>query len=174
MKKNLHVGKSDIHGKGIFCSTDIKKGEHIAFISGTLKRFKSKSSNEASSIPTWYGINKSTWIDPGKGIFSFFNHSCDPNTAIIGTKKVVARRDIPAGTELTFDYSFTDADINWTLSDSCTCGSKNCRKIIRSIQNLSPATVKAHYPLIPKYFLNLYIKSRPDVIIDEWKNKKLV
>lgn len=165
MKKQLYTAKSRIHGLGLFSKNDIKAGEHIAFISGTLKKFRSASKSEAASIPTWYGVSKSLWIDPGKSIFAYFNHSCEPNTAIVGTKKVVARKDIPAGTELTVDYSFTDADTNWILTEHCSCKSLTCRKKIKSIQSLPVKVFKQHYPLIPRYFVKAYLRANPDVII---------
>lgn len=165
MKKQLFTDKSNIHGRGLFSKNYIKKGEHIAYVSGVVKKFRSSSKSDAASIPTWYGVSRSRWIDPGKSVFAYFNHSCDPNTAIIGTKKVVAKRDIPKNTELTVDYSFTDADINWILTEKCNCGSKYCRKKIKSIQSLPLSVVKRHFPLIPRYFLNVYLKSNPNVTI---------
>jgi uncharacterized protein len=161
--KKLKVKKSSIDGIGIFAEEEIRKGERIAFIFGTKKKFASTDKRSASKIPTWYGITKSTWMDPGSSIFKYFNHSCDPNTAIIGTKTVIARKNIKVGEEITFDYSFTDGDINWTLDHTCKCGSKRCRKKIMSIQKLPSSTVKAHYPLIPKYFLELYKRAHPNV-----------
>jgi uncharacterized protein len=168
MKKELYVGNSKINGKGLFCKTAIKKGEHITFIQGTLRKFKSLSPKQASQIPTWYGINKTTWIDPGDTIFAYFNHSCDPNTAIIGTKTVVARKNISVGEELTFDYSLTDGDLNWTLDINCNCGARKCRRNIRSIQKLPAIVLKNHYPLIQRYFLKLYLRAHPNVTISGW------
>lgn len=167
MKKILYTGASEISGKGLFCKTDIVKGEHVAYISGKVKKFKSLTPKQASLIPTWYGVNKTTWIDPGSSVFAYFNHSCDPNTAIVGTKKVVARKNIPAGEELTFDYSLNDGDTNWTLDLKCNCGSKTCRKEINSIQKLPARVIKNHYPLIQRYFLKLYLKGHPGVNINE-------
>jgi SET domain-containing protein len=161
--KKLYVKKSKIHGMGIYANEPIKKGEFISFVIGKKRKLQSRTKQEALSIPNWYGVSKTMWIDPGESIFRYFNHSCNPNSAIIGTKKVVARRNIDVGEEVTFDYSFTDADVLWEMN--CLCRSTNCRKKIRSIQNLSPQTLKSHIPLIPKYFLNLYKKANPSVKI---------
>ncbi len=164
--KKLYTGKSNINGTGLFTAEAIKNGEFISFVKGTKKKFCSTDAVTATNIPTWYGVTKTIWIDPEKSVFQFFNHSCDPNTAIIGTKKVIARKNIAAGEEITFDYSFTDGDVNWTLENECSCGTKLCRKKIQSIQRLSPKTVRGHYPFIPRYFLNLYKKTHPGVRLE--------
>ena len=151
--KKLYTGKSAINGTGIFVGEPVKKGEHIAFIQGAYKEKKTKNNRDAKTIPTWYGITDTIWIDPGKTIWRFFNHSCDPNTAIVGTKKLVARKNIKKDEEITFDYSMTDGDLYWEMP--CTCGAKNCRKVITSIQRIPEKTFRAHFPLIPKYFVKL-------------------
>lgn len=60
----------------------------------------------------------------------FINHSCDPNCetqkwTVRGETKIgiFACRDIPAGTELTFDYQL---DSLGNERKQCLCGSKNC------------------------------------------------
>lgn len=160
--KELYVGKSKIQGKGIFIREGVKKGSRIGFVAGAKKKFCPKTKKDSESIPRWFGVSKCIWIDPGNSIFRFYNHSCNPNTAIIGTKTIVARRDIKAGEEITIDYSMTDADPAWTLEYTCLCGSKNCRKIIRSIQHLKEKTVKEHLPFIPQYFFKAYKRVHPD------------
>jgi len=151
------VKKSGIHGKGLFTTVDIKKGDYITYIKGKYTRKKvSGSKKEAGSIPMWYGVTRTLWIDPKGTIFCYFNHSCKPNTAIVGIKKVIALRNIKAGEELTFDYSMTDADPYWEMS--CCCGSKNCRETLRAIQFTPYTYIQGHFPNIPKYFLNIYNK----------------
>ena len=60
----------------------------------------------------------------------FMNHSCDPNCetqkwTVRGETRIgiFARQDIPAGTELTFDYHL---DSLGNDKKRCLCGSKNC------------------------------------------------
>ena len=83
----------------------------------------------------------------------FINHSCDPNlrqftvSSFRGDEKVYdlaffALEDIPAGTELTFDYldkddeKVTHENVEAMEKDKgksvtrCLCGSKNCRKYL--------------------------------------------
>jgi hypothetical protein len=158
--KKLYVNESEIDGKGIHIDENAKKHEHIAFIQGTLKEKITTSKKDALSIPLWYGITDTLWLDPQDTIWRYFNHSCEPNCAIVGTKKVIALRNIKKGTELTFDYSMTDGDLLWNMP--CICQTKKCRNQIRSIQLIPAKTFEEHLPFIPNYFKKLrkrYIQS---------------
>ena len=60
----------------------------------------------------------------------FVNHSCTPNCStrverVAGTKRIMiyAIKDIPAGTEVTYDYKFPYEEVKIP----CYCGSANCR-----------------------------------------------
>jgi SET domain-containing protein len=161
--KKLYVKNSTIEGKGIHALEDIKKHEHIAFLQGSLKHKSSTSKKDALSIPLWYGVTKTKWIDPEDSIWRFFNHSCNPNTAIVGTKKVIALKNIKKGAELTFDYSMTDGDVLWEMP--CRCGTNKCRTKIQSIQKIPERSFKAHMPFIPKYFINLRKRYQQSVTI---------
>ena len=81
------------------------------------------------------------------GIGRFINHSCDPNCE---TQKWVVQgelsiglfavKDIPAGTELTFDYNFErygDKPLK------CLCGTKLCRGFIGGTQESITAAAAA-------------------------------
>ncbi len=57
----------------------------------------------------------------------FENHSCNPNCGLRGEITFVAMRDIIKDEELTTDYAFID---NEDYQFECTCGSKNCRKVV--------------------------------------------
>lgn len=154
---NITVKESGIHGKGIYATRDFKRGNRIANIAGRKVKFLSKSKNDALAIPTWFGIGRYTWIDPEKTPFRFLNHSCDPNAAISGTRTLIAISDIKAGSELTIDYSMTDADLLWEMN--CKCNSITCRKTIRSIHSVPTEVFKKHMPYIPRYFQRLYIRN---------------
>lgn len=155
--KALYVSKSNIQGNGLFTSEKVKRGEFIAFIEGQLVKKITKNSKDAKSIPLWYGITDKIWLDPQNTIWRYFNHSCEPNTAIIGKKKVVALKNILPGTELTFDYSMSDGDTLWEMP--CICRSASCRKKIHSIQRIPEKVFKAHMPFVPTYFKRLRKRS---------------
>ncbi|KKW44481.1 MAG: Nuclear protein SET [Parcubacteria group bacterium GW2011_GWA2_56_21] len=155
--KKIYIGKSRIDGKGIFAGEFIPKGKLIQYISGTKVKKLPKTKEDSLSIPTWFGLGRSYWMDPGNGSFRYLNHSCDPSAAVSGTKSLVALRDIPQNEEITFDYSMTDADPLWEMA--CSCKAKNCRGTIHSIQFVSPDIFKKHMPHVPRYFQRLYLRT---------------
>jgi hypothetical protein len=59
----------------------------------------------------------------GKG-----NHSCDPSLWWGAPYTLVARRDIPAGAELTSDYATSTGEPGFTMP--CDCGADPCRRIV--------------------------------------------
>jgi len=149
-----YIGKSKLHGKGIYALKDIKKGEIIFNIKGKKVIFLINDKKQAKIASfNWIGIGKNVWIDP-IGLGLFFNHSCDANSVISGKVQVVAIRNIKKDEEITSDYSLTETDIFWHIK--CTCGSKNCRKIIKSIQFLPENIFKKYANYIPKYFKSIY------------------
>src|SRR3989344_3628683 len=124
----IYIGKSKLHGKGLLASRDIKRGETVFTIKGKKVKFLIDSEKQAKIAGlNWIGWGKNVWIYPvNYGLY--FNHSCNPNSAIKGKVTVVALRNIEKDEEVTFDYSLNEADIFWHIK--CNCGSKNCRKII--------------------------------------------
>ena len=164
--KKIYISKSRIDGKGIFAGEFISKGKLIQYISGTKVKKLLKTKEDSLSIPTWFGLGRSYWMDPGDGPFRYLNHSCNPNAAVSGMKSLIALRDIPQDEEITFDYSMTDADPLWEMP--CTCGMKQCRRTIRSIQFVSPDTFKKHMPHVPRYFQRLYLRT---YVLDKVKSK---
>ena len=58
----------------------------------------------------------------------FVNHSCDANTTAKNFSDV-AKRDISKGEEITADYT---EELPSNTYMECKCGSKNCKKIIKS------------------------------------------
>ena len=153
---NIYIGKSKLHGKGLFASKDIKKGEILFRIKGRKLNFLINNKKKAQMAGwNWIGIGKNKWIDP-EGFGLYINHSCDPNSAILGTVTVVAMSNIKKDEEITSDYSLSEADIFWNIK--CTCGSKNCRKIIKSIQFLPQNIFKKYITYIPDYFKRIFKK----------------
>lgn len=75
-----------------------------------------------------------TW-DPDPEDWKPSQHSCDP-TAWLDGLDVVARRDLPAGTEVTLDYAtFYNEEMP---SFDCACGSADCRRVIKGTDYLQP------------------------------------
>lgn len=148
----IEVIKSRIEGRGIISTQDIKKNGFVGYIQGPIKHKVNSGEKDSKAHPDWVGFKKNYWIDP-QPPFKYINHSCEPNCGLSGTKTFRALKNIKAGEELTFDYSTSEIDTNWVLDYECKCGSKTCRKTIRSIQSLSKKKINEYLPHIPTHYM---------------------
>jgi len=153
--KHFYVGKSKISGKGLISGEDIPKGRIITRVKGPLRFKVNKNVRDALANPNWIGVKKDTWIDPDRP-HKFLNHSCNPTAGVKGIS-IFSIKNIKEGDEITIDYSTIEGDSRWTMP--CSCGSKNCRKIIKSIQFLSEKQFNS-ITYIPAYFRRLYLSGK--------------
>lgn len=151
----LYKASSDINKTGLYTKSALTKGDHVAYIDGPIVVYRKFTPAISKGMLNWIGVSKYSWINTNKSLFRFINHSCDPNVAQISARKVIAVKDIPAGTELHMDYSLTEAEPDWKIGP-CTCGSKNCRGYILSIDKLPPNFFRKHKDHIPKVFKAIY------------------
>ncbi|MFH1145865.1 MAG: SET domain-containing protein-lysine N-methyltransferase [bacterium] len=123
------IKKSKIHGKGVFASRNFKKGEVVIKwdLSNTIKK------KDIKKLPK--NIRKNVYFYKGKYIIpisspgKYLNHSCDANTFAKNSRDI-ARRNIKKNEEITIDMS-NEAIVG--LNMKCRCGSKDCKKIIKSV-----------------------------------------
>ncbi len=159
---HLYLKTSKINGTGLHTSKKIARGSRIGNIVGEVIIVKKWTPYLSKISPNWIGIGRYSWINTKNSPFKFINHSCEPNTYILGKRTFIALKPIQAGEELTMDYSFTEADKGWEIS-KCGCGSKQCRKKIGPITTLDLQTFKKNESLIPENFKRIfrvdYIKS---------------
>lgn len=155
MKKTLYKSRSSIHGKGLCLKEGAKKGEKIGTISGDIHVFRDFTPEVSKKMVDWIGVGRYSWIDTTDSMFRLINHSCNPNVAIKGQRTVYALKDIPPKTELTMDYSLTEAEPGWNIP-KCQCKSENCRQVIGPIDSLSKKDFKAVQKHIPKKFQKIY------------------
>lgn len=153
----IYIGKSKLDGKGIFAARNIKEGEIVSIIKGKIINWVVIDKKTSAFGPNWIGCGKNKWIDP-KPPFNYLNHSCNPNVGIKGSKIVVALKNIQKGEEILIDYSITEHDQLWQLEKKCKCGSKNCRKVIKSIQFLPKNVYNKYMPYVPSFFQKVYIR----------------
>ena len=73
---------------------------------------------------------------------NFINHCCDPNLVWTRDDKLVARRKILAGEELSYDYATEDVDVS---GFKCCCKSPLCRGTIEGEQWRDVAHVYGEY-----------------------------
>ncbi len=156
--KKVYLGKSKIAGKGIFANRIIKKNETIFSFSGKAVKHSYGPNYQVGS--KWLGIGKCVWLNISKNNPGLFiNHSCNPNAGFKGTRILVAMKNIKKDEEVTFDYSITEHDPYWKMK--CTCGEKNCRKLIRSAKFLPKNLFKKYKPFMPKFAQKSYKKITP-------------
>ncbi len=137
-KRHWKVKRSSIHNRGIFAAHDIPNdtpiieyvGEKITKAESTRRgdALIEKSKKTGCAAVYVFTLNKRYDIDGAKGNnpARYINHSCEPNCEayiIRGHIWIYSLKDIKAGDELTYNYSF-DAD-TWD-EHPCRCGSKRC------------------------------------------------
>jgi uncharacterized protein len=144
--KKLYLSPTIDNGEGLFASVDLKREELIFTWEGVLK---------SGRYPwyvgdRWLQIDKSQWIAPLRNNPGWYiNHSCNPNSGIKDSVKVVAMKDIRRGEEVTFDYSTSESEDGWYLI--CHCEDKKCRRIIRSYKFLSTELKLKYRDYISEY-----------------------
>jgi hypothetical protein len=127
------VRESKIHGRGLFATADIAKGEIVAVKGGHIVDRKSLRERITPVLgPVEIQIDDNLFIAPLTNeerelSMLYLNHSCDPNLGMRGEITFIAIRDIRAGQELTHDWAMTDDD---DYSVECNCGAPVCRKTL--------------------------------------------
>ena len=134
---------SAIQGTGAFATRTIKKGTRIIEYLGQRitwktadKRYDDEKMGRHHTF--LFTVDDKTVIDAAVNgnEARFINHSCDPNCEAITDRKRIfidAKKTIPAGTELVYDYQYERSD-DHTADDEkfyrCRCGSPKCRGTI--------------------------------------------
>jgi uncharacterized protein len=127
-------------GKGLFATENIEQGTVLCKITG-------KPLNFQQTLLLHEKESHTLQIDFDKYIlcnapFLYSNHSCNPNCAINSAFELITLQDIKEGQELFWDYSTSMLERHWTMK--CTCGEKNCRKIITDF-DLLPTDLQRKY-----------------------------
>lgn len=148
----LKIINIDSKGFGLVSSTTIKKGSFVCEYAGEIltkseaTRRDHQNISEGSmnyifclnEINSATGSTIQTFIDPSRkgNIGRYINHSCDANCDITSTRvdsiipkiAIFANRDIPALSEITFNYG-SDGKLNNIKENrkKCHCNSNNCK-----------------------------------------------
>ncbi|XP_057649360.1 histone-lysine N-methyltransferase ASH1L isoform X2 [Chionomys nivalis] len=134
--------RAEEKGWGIRTKEPLKAGQFIIEYLGEVvseQEFRNRMIEQYHNHSDHYCLN----LDSGMVIDSyrmgnearFINHSCDPNCemqkwSVNGVYRIglYALKDVPAGTELTYDYNFHSFNVE--KQQLCKCGFEKCRGII--------------------------------------------
>jgi uncharacterized protein len=137
----FEIRQSSIEGRGVFATCTIPRGTCIGEYSGEYltedevnRRYDDATAVRASTF--LFQVTDSLYIDAERegGEMRYMNHSCDPNceTEVVDTRVVIrAIKTIPAGEELTYDYSLELEEEplpSWEQLYACRCGARTCRR----------------------------------------------
>jgi len=124
----LAVRTSPIHGRGVFALAPIPRGARVLeYVGQRISKAESRRRCEAHNEYIFH-LNEEFDLDgnvpwnPAR----FINHSCAPNCeAVLENERlwIVARRDLRAGEEITFNYGYDLVDYQ---DHPCRCGAPNC------------------------------------------------
>lgn len=101
----VRVGRSAVHGRGLFARASIGAGEFIG-------RYDGPATEEDGMHVLWVEQDDGRWVGiDGDNEMRFLNHSEQPNAEFDGLD-CYALTDIGAGEEILIDYGpwFTDPD----------------------------------------------------------------
>ena len=133
LSPKTEVRRSNIHGRGLFATTDIAKDEVVGVKGGHIVDRQTLREQISPKLgPVEIQIDAELFIAPvteeeREASMLYSNHSCNPNLGVRGEITFVAMRNIRAGEELTHDWAMTDDD---DYSVECNCGAADCRKIL--------------------------------------------
>lgn len=150
-QKRVEVRYSSAGGFGLYATVDLQPGDLVLPGEGrpvypvTHQHVKSKWTQQDQNYFLDYAWPLSprmsvAWSDKPED-WRPFNHSCDPNCWLEGLD-TVARRSIPAGSELTIDYCTFTTDFFRTFD--CACGAQSCRGRISKDDIFSPALIQQY------------------------------
>lgn len=127
-KEIFEFRESLIHGRGCFATQPIAKGTPIIeYVGEKISKSESVRRCEAQNVYIFtlddeFDLDGDMVSNPAK----FINHSCAPNceSEIFGDQIwIMALRDIEAGEELSFNYSY---DLEDYTEHPCRCGAEQC------------------------------------------------
>ena len=120
------------YGLCAIATRDLDTGVAVARFEGEIVPYEELPEDE---IPYALNLEDGRWLIP-RTLARYLNHSCDPNCRIDDQLRIVTKRQVAAGDELTYSYVLVDRDQyerspeqffwheRWTFD--CRCGSANC------------------------------------------------
>jgi len=152
MTPGIELRATTEKGNGVFTTRPFTAGDTV--LVGRIEKRLSKNHSHASQI----GEHEFAFH---AGLISKFNHSCDPNCGIRlnaqGGHDFIARRDIKANEEATFDYAMRNYRIDH-FPGLCMCGKKECRGSITGWQDLPQIRKDQYAGFVAPYLIEMDAK----------------
>ena len=122
------VMSSPIHGRGLFAKRSIGGDERVIEYTGAMIDKAESWRRRKAGNEFIFELDAELDLDGNVAwnLARFINHSCAPNgrvELVQGRVWVVAGRDIAAGEEITFNYSY---DLDDFEEHACHCGAPDC------------------------------------------------
>lgn len=160
VNSGLFVAESKINGLGVFASRNFQAGETVLQIDD------SRLVNEKNPLRTELGEFEyhCDYLEGGEIVYlrspeRYINSCCDPFVyvkTIGGIRCIVALKPIKTGEEITYDYII---DCHGGTVWQCSCGSRNCRRMIVSSFFELPHEKQIEYlPLLNPWFINEHME----------------
>jgi uncharacterized protein len=127
-------------GKGVFADDDLVKGTIITKVIGehlSIDDVAMLNGNESFCVQ----ISMKDYVMPNPP-FYLVNHSCNPNCGLNEKLELITIREIKKDEELTWDYSTSMLERQWTMK--CECGASSCRGSVTDF-DLLPQNVQQRY-----------------------------
>lgn len=142
------------NGNGLFTKSSLVKGTLLAVFGGIILTKEDVLSLDEPLRRYILQIDDNLWIGSGLPYAEpadYVNHSCSPNAGIQGQICLVALRDMNANEEITFDYATVLTQWIGIEEITCSCGSIECRKIIKEDDWKSPELQKKYAGYFSQY-----------------------
>jgi Protein kinase domain/SET domain len=136
--KHVEIFDAGPKGRGLRVLEDVSKGDFVVEYVGRAipKHFLPHLFHKYANERRLYimALDNNVYLDARKrgGIARYINHSCEPNCVVERWKvrgnlraAVMATQDMPAGTELSFDYQWERK--RGRAPTKCHCGAPSCR-----------------------------------------------
>ena len=151
----IYIKTSDQHGRGVFAAIPIRAGEAILQFTGPIL-----ARAQVREDDYHLQIGEDRYLGASGAADDYVNHSCDPNAGFRDDLLLVARRDIRADEEITWDYSTAIDEADFP-GFPCQCGAEQCRGRVQSFRHLDHATRERLRPWALPYLRYKYY-SRDD------------
>jgi len=162
------IGRTRV-GKAVFAGAPLRRNEVITRFRGRTFSAGEIPETMTSSTDRFVQIDVDRFMGPSGGVDDLINHSCAPNAGLFFVEDgvyLLALRDIARGEEVTWDYSTTILNHDWSMT--CRCGSRYCRRSIGDYRTLPVQRVADYERLgvFPDYVMHAIEADRAGKVVD--------